>query len=198
MRTVLIALVVVVCGMQAFLWLHRPAVPAMARGAGDAAVPESAPAFSLHQAADGATLSLDDMLAKGPVLVVFYKAECPTTVRALPLYEFFQNWYAAKGNLQVVGVAQNDVGRIQAFSRAMGVTFPQVEDPPPYAVSRSYGIQHTPTLVLVGQDHRTLGVVQGWNRERLNALSQQIASLTGAEYKAASTLDDHMPAFQPG
>jgi len=159
-------------------------------------VPAQAPDFTLPLAAGG-DVQLKALLAKGPVLLCFFKTECQTSQKAVPKYEAFQSQYAGKG-LQVLGIVQNPPEHAAYFARQNNMSVPMAVDPAPYAVSGSYGILNTPTLVLVGADGKTLKVVPSWNRSALNDLARDIAKLTGAEYRDVSTAQDGMPDMLPG
>lgn len=159
------------------------------------AVPAQAPDFTLSLAGGG-DVQLKALLSKGPVLLCFFKTECQTSQQAVPKYEALQARFAPK--LQMLGIAQNGAEQAAYFWQSNKLSFPLAVEGHPYAVSGSYGILNTPTLVLVGADGKTLKAVPSWNRSALNDLAREIATLTGAEQGDVSTAQDGMPDTLPG
>ena len=70
-----------------------------------------APEFEL-KTLDGRKFSLSEELAKGPVMLVFFKVSCPTCQYALPYLERLYKAYKNKG-VTLVGVSQNDANGIR-------------------------------------------------------------------------------------
>ena len=87
-----------------------------------------APEFEL-KTLDGKPFSLNDELARGSVVLVFFKVSCPTCQYALPFYERLHKAYRGKG-ISLVGVSQNDAKDTAAFNTEFGVTFPALLDDP--------------------------------------------------------------------
>lgn len=155
-----------------------------------------APDFTLH-AADGSVTTLSRASAAGPVLLAFYKTECPTCALAFPFVERIHEAYAARG-LQVLGIAQNDAESAAAYAQERGATFPQVSDEPLYLTSGAYGIDFTPTLVLVDGNRKVRAAVEAWQREGYNALCRRIADMLGADFQPISAEGDGAPPMRPG
>ena len=65
-------------------------------------VGRAAPDFQL-KTLDGQSFSLQDALARGPVMLLFFKVSCPTCQYALPFYERLFQAYKGR-NLTVAGV----------------------------------------------------------------------------------------------
>ncbi|NDD27313.1 MAG: hypothetical protein EB084_03495 [Proteobacteria bacterium] len=161
-------------------------------------VPAEAPGFTLSLTSGG-QVTLDALRAKGPVLLCFFKIECPTSREVVPRYETFEKQYAKAGKpLQMLGIAQNETFQIEQFARESKLTFPIAVDTPGCEISAKYGILNTPTLVLIAPDGKTLTAIPSWTRSKVNALSEQIAAMTGAPYLAISTADDGLQEWRPG
>src|SRR5581483_7856803 len=110
----------------------------------------TAPDFVLP-ATDGPEFSLSEALARGPVLVAFFKVSCPICQYAFPFVERLYKTYGTKG-LTIVGVSQNNKKDTAAFIREYGLTFPiLLDDTSKYPVSNSYGLTNVPTLFWVAQ-----------------------------------------------
>ena len=85
-----------------------------------------APDFEL-KTLDGKQFSLSDELARGPVVLVFFKVSCPTCQYAFPFFERLHKAYGHKG-VTLVGISQNDAKDTAAFNKEFGITFPVLLD----------------------------------------------------------------------
>ncbi|MGA2746732.1 MAG: TlpA disulfide reductase family protein, partial [Candidatus Sulfotelmatobacter sp.] len=65
-----------------------------------------APEFEL-KSLDGKRFSLGEELARGPVVLAFFKVSCPTCQYALPFFERLHKAYADKG-VSLLGISQNN------------------------------------------------------------------------------------------
>src|SRR5215471_14921269 len=93
-----------------------------------------APEFEL-KTLEGKKFSLADELARGPVVLAFFKVSCPTCQYAFPFLERLHKAYGSK-NVALVGISQDDARDTAAFLKEFGVTFPVViDDPSRYVVS---------------------------------------------------------------
>jgi peroxiredoxin len=129
-----------------------------------------------------------------PMVLFFYKSTCPVCQMAAPLIQTLESAYPGR----IVGVGQDDPETLAAFSREHSMTFRSVPDDAPYVLSNPYGISVVPTTFLVGGDGHIVDVVESWDRERLNAISGQIADLTASAFVPVSEPGDGLPPFRPG
>lgn len=129
----------------------------------------------------------------GVKAVYVYKVTCPVCQLSAPPTQRFEEAYPGS----IVGVGQDPLERLDAFSTEFGVTFPSVTDAPPYEVSDAYGIRTVPTLFLV-EDGVVTDTVESWDRKGYNRVSARLAELTGREYAEISHESDGLPAFRPG
>jgi peroxiredoxin len=141
-----------------------------------------APEFHLERL-DGGRTTLADLLASGPVLLVFYKITCPICQLTLPFLERLHKSGAAR----VFGVSQNDSGDTRDFARHFGLSFPMLLDleEEDFFASNAYEISSVPTMYFVGQDGKITHTIEGWLKtemERLGALRP----------------DDNVPAWKAG
>ena len=104
-----------------------------------------APDFTLP-GLDGEQGSLKEMLAKGPVVLAFFKVSCPTCQYTFPFLDRLKD-----GKAQVVGVSQDNQKATEAFNREYGVMFPVLLDAAAddYPVSNAYQLTHVPSMVWV-------------------------------------------------
>ena len=88
---------------------------------------------------DGKRFSLSDELARGPVVLVFFKVSCPTCQYALPFFERLYKAYGQKG-VTLAAVSQNNAKDTAAFVKEFGITFPVLlDDTQKYPASNAYG-----------------------------------------------------------
>lgn len=133
-------------------------------------------------------------LGEAPTALLFYKVTCPTCQMAAPATERFETAYPGR----IVGIGQDPEEKLSAFARQYGVSYPTVEDLPPYPASTAYGVRVVPTVFLIGRDGAILDVVESWDREGFNRVSRRLAELTGADYLPISEEGDGLPTLRPG
>jgi len=123
----------------------------------------------------GTPRRLSEFLAKGPVVLVFFKASCPVCQYAAPFLErVFQANRAA--NVTVLGISQDKARDTKDFMREYGVTFPvALDDPAKYAVSNAYGLTNVPTIFYVAPSGEIEVSCVGWSRADVEAINQKLA-----------------------
>src|SRR5579864_2749541 len=134
-----------------------------------------APDFSL-KTLDGKRLSLADELARGPVVLAFFKVSCPTCQYAFPFYERLHKAYGHRG-VRLVGISQNDASETAAFNKDFGITFPVLLDRRSYPVSNAYGLTNVPTIFWVAQDGEIEVSSVGWVKADFLELNRKMAEL---------------------
>lgn len=136
-------------------------------------VPEGsrAPDFRLPRL-DGGEANLVELLANGPILLVFFKVTCPVCQLTLPFLERLHDPVA----MPVYGVSQNCEEDTREFNRYFGVTFPTLLDreEDEFPVSNAYGISSVPTLFLIERDGTIARVVEGWQKKQMEWLGGRI------------------------
>ena len=138
---------------------------------------------------DGKHFSLAAELARGPVVLAFFKVSCPTCQYALPFFERLYKAYGGKG-VTLVGVSQNDAKDTAAFVKEFGVTFPVLlEDAHKYSVSNAYGLTNVPTIFWIAQDGEIEVSSVGWVKADFEAINRKMAE----RGKLAAA-----PVFKPG
>ncbi len=133
-----------------------------------------APDFTLPTV-QGGKVSLREALAKGPVVLVFFKVSCPVCQYAFPFLErVFQANHAA--NVTVLGISQDKAGDTKDFMREYGVTFPvALDDPAKYAVSNAYGLTNVPTIFYIAPGGEIDISCVGWSKADVEAINQKLA-----------------------
>jgi peroxiredoxin len=127
-----------------------------------------APAFSLPSVA-GDPVSLADLHARGPALLLFVSEECPTcllTLRRLaPLVSEL-----TQAGVSVAAVFEDPLEVAARVARRTGFDGVVLAEPSPYEVSRAYALDSLPTAVLVDRDGGQVGRVVGWDAAGLRTL----------------------------
>jgi peroxiredoxin len=142
-----------------------------------------APEFEL-KALDGKKFSLSEQLAKGPVVLVFFKVSCPTCQYAMPFLERLYKAYKDKG-VTLAGVSQNDAKETAAFCKDFGVTFPMLlDDTRTYPVSNAYGLTNVPTIFWIAEDGEVEVSSVGWLKADFELINRKMAE-TGKSAPAA-------------
>ncbi len=150
-----------------------------------------APDFTLASVAS-APVSLGELIARGPALLVFVSEECPTS--ALTLRRLAPVAPALlKAGVEVAAVFADPLEVAARTARRAGFPAAVLSEPPPYEVSSAYGLQTVPTAVLVDRGGAQLGRVVGWDAEGLQAL---LAEAVGGD--RAPSLGREPPLRKPG
>ncbi len=133
-----------------------------------------APDFTLPTV-QGGQVSLREALAKGPVVLVFFKKSCPVCQYALPLLErLFQANRAA--NVTVLGISQDDARDTKKFLREYGITIPiALDDPAHYPASNACGLTNVPTIFYIAPSGEIEISCVGWSKSDVEAINRKLA-----------------------
>jgi peroxiredoxin len=146
-----------------------------------------APDFTLT-GLDGRTHRLADAPGGGPVVLAFFKRDCPTSQFTFP---FIQKIFGGTGRNKswtIWGISQDNSAETRSFAEQYGITFDLLIDDYPYAVSSAYGLEFVPAIFIV-QPGGTISFSDfGFTKNSLN----QIA---GFEFLPQN---DGLPGFRPG
>jgi peroxiredoxin len=147
-----------------------------------------APSFRLKSLA-GDTTPLDQILAKGPALLAFYKISCPVCQLAFPYLERL----SAGTAFQIVAISQDDAESTRDFNQRFGVTFPTLLDQSKegFPASNAFGISAVPSLFLVEADGKISKTSTGFSKRDLEALGQRAGVQTFRP-------GDNVPEWKPG
>lgn len=104
---------------------------------------DAVPAFVLDEA-EGGTVALDDLLATGPVVLLFFRFEgCPACNAALHGYQRTLTAPLRRLGAHLVAVSPQAVDRLESIKRRQGLDFPVVSDPHT-ALIDAFGIGFAP------------------------------------------------------
>ncbi|HVN19373.1 MAG TPA: TlpA disulfide reductase family protein [Dongiaceae bacterium] len=133
-----------------------------------------APEFQL-KTVEGKKFSLAEELARGPVVLAFFKVSCPTCQYTFPFLQRLYKAYANKG-VTLVGVSQNDATETAAFAKDFGVTFPMLlDDTQTYRVSNAYGLTNVPSIFWIAQDGEVEVSSVGWVKADFELINRKMA-----------------------
>jgi peroxiredoxin len=137
---------------------------------------KKAPEFDL-QTLDNKSFSLAQELARGPVILAFFKVSCPTCQYAFPFLERLHKAYGKNG-VKLVGISQNNAKDTESFAKEWGVTFPMLlDDPRNYAVSNAYGLTNVPSVFWVAQDGEIEVSSVGWLKADFEQINRKMAEI---------------------
>jgi peroxiredoxin len=135
-----------------------------------------APDFELR-AMDGKRFVLIEELAKGPLVLAFFKVSCPTCQYAFPFLERLEQAYGHKG-VRIIGVSQNDPRDTAAFTKEFGVTFPVLlDDTRKYPASNAYGLTNVPTIFWIAKDSEIELSSVGWVKADFAEISRRMSEV---------------------
>jgi len=133
-----------------------------------------APEFEL-KTLDSKRFSLAESLAKGPVVLAFFKVSCPTCQYAFPFLQRLHHAYANHG-VALIGVSQNNPADTAAFVKEFGVTFPVLlDEKPEYPVSNAYGLTNVPTVFWIAQDGEIEVSSVAWVKADFQEINRKMA-----------------------
>jgi peroxiredoxin len=114
-------------------------------------------------------------LAKGPVVLAFFKVSCPTCQYAFPFLQRLHAAYAKNG-VGLVGVAQNKAADTAAFVKEFGITFPiLLDEQDTYPVSNAYGLTNVPTVFWIAQDGEIEVSSVAWVKADFQEINRKMA-----------------------
>ncbi|MEK7409545.1 MAG: TlpA disulfide reductase family protein [Acidobacteriota bacterium] len=148
-----------------------------------------APDFQLRDL-DGQPRPLQELLARGPAVLAFFKITCPVCQYTFP---FLERLHQAGSAVQFVGVSQDSVRDTREFNRDCGVTFPTLLDEAAqgYPASNGFGISVVPSLILVEPDGKIAWTSDGFSRDDLEALGRRVGA-------SPFQHGERIPDFKPG
>ena len=155
-----------------------------------------APDFSL-KGTDGRTYALAGALARGPLLLAFFKTTCGTCDLAFPYINRFPEAYPAD-SWSLWAIAQDPPEAAGSYAASHRMTYPVLPDVDGYPVSRAYDPPATPTLFLIDREGQVVGESSGFSKEDMNSLSTALAERLGAEPAVIAPAGDGNPDFKPG
>ncbi|HXW15775.1 MAG TPA: TlpA disulfide reductase family protein [Terriglobia bacterium] len=156
----------------------------------------TAPQFKLATTTGG-RCSLSEAIARGPVLLAFFKVSCPTCQFTLPFLERLHEQLGAEG-VQTWGIVQDKAQDGARFAATFGLTFPILIDDSPYKVSRAYGLTHVPSIFLVKPGGSIEISSEGFCKADLLAVQSTLAKMVSSTPPALFLPTERIPEYKPG
>ena len=157
---------------------------------------KSAPNWELNST-DGKQYSLKDSLATGPVVLAFFKVECPICQFTFPFLQRLYQQLQAKG-VQIWGISQDDQRATQRFAKEYSLTFPMLIDDYPYETSRSHQLEYVPSIFLIGPDDKISIASEGFCKEDLLAIQKALARPHAVVPPELFQPRERIPEYRPG
>ena len=157
-----------------------------------------APQFSL-KTTNGKTVSLQDLLQRGPVVLAFFKVSCPVCQYAFPFYERLALAHK-KSDATFLGICQNEPAEAKAFAKEYGVTFPIAIDDAAnhYEVSNAYGLTNVPTLFYIAPDGEIEVSSVGWLKAEVDEVNSKLSALRNQVASPLWRKGESVPDFRAG
>jgi peroxiredoxin len=148
--------------------------------------------------AEGDQHSIQEALAKGPVLLGIYKSSCAASKAMLPMLQRIQQMHAADG-LATFGVAQDSPNITRSFARRYGLDIPLLVEGSEYPISVGFGIRATPTVYLLRRDGSIAYATMGFLRDQIEEIEEAVANELGAPpHRIIDPDESEIPLFVPG
>lgn len=148
---------------------------------------------------DGREFSLTQARKRGPVVVAFFKVNCPVCQFAFPYLERLYKAYGKSEKFTFVGVSQNDARDTEHFNRQFGVTFPVLLDETcKYPSSNAYGLTNVPSIFMISQEGEIEFSIVGWSRNDMEDLNQTLAEISGSKATHLFHPGEQVPDYKPG
>jgi peroxiredoxin len=148
-------------------------------------------------ATDGKKYSLKAGLAKGSVLLAFFKVACPICQYTFPFLERIYRQLKFKG-VQLWGISQDDPLATRQFSKEYGVTFPLLLDDNPYEISSHYRLEQVPSIFLIGADGKINIASEGFCKADLLAIQEALAQQHAVVPPQLFQPHERIPEYRPG
>ncbi len=154
-----------------------------------------APALELQQT-DGRQFTLGAALGGGPVVLAFFRTDCPICQFSFPFLERIRRRYG-HGQSLLLGISQNDLKTTRRFAQEYDLGMPLALDAVG-AVSRAWGVTIVPTLFSIGRDGNIARSIVGFVRDDYEALNRDFAEASSAAPTPLFTSEEAIPALRPG
>jgi peroxiredoxin len=155
-----------------------------------------APLFTLA-GTDGQNWSLEETLARGPVVAAFFKVSCPVCQFTFPFLERIWKTYG-NGAFTILAVSQDDPRDTKDFCKDFGITFPAAVDAKGYPASNDYGLTNVPSIFLIGSDGKVQVSCVGFSRADLERIAAEMARQAGKPAAPLFRSCEVVPDYKPG
>jgi peroxiredoxin len=139
---------------------------------------------------------LSEQLEESPVLLIFFKHDCPTCEFTLP---YLERIYSRYGDSKAVtwAVAQDSEKEAAEFADKYGLSYKVLVDRSPYEVSRKFDFNIVLAVILLDRDGSEILRFIGFQKAELEKLNYILAGLDNGT-KPLFTASEDVPAVKPG
>lgn len=155
----------------------------------------AAPELELKQS-DGRVFRLREALGRGPVMLAFFRTDCPICQYSFPFLERIRRRYGQHESL-LLGVSQSELAETRRFAQQYDLGMPMALDDGG-AASRAWGLSIVPMVFSIGRDGRIGRTITGFVRDEYEALNREYAEANAAEATPLFTDADQVPVLRPG
>lgn len=155
----------------------------------------AAPDFSLSELS-GRAVRLQEALQEGPVVLAFFRHNCPASQLALPFVERLHQAYGPEARF--FGISQDSEEDTARFCKEFGIRFPVLLDAPEFVATRSYRVSIVPSIVLLEPQGRVVYSFESFQRRAFERLSEELAALLKRPPIAVFQPGDNVPEVRPG
>ena len=154
------------------------------------------PDFTLKNTSGG-PVRLSEYQKGAPVVLAFFKHECPTCQLAMPFIDRLHR-KSRDGKVRFLGVAQDAKEDAVAFAKQHALMMPFVLEDTPYAVADGYALTNVPTVFLLDAERRIQFVQVGFSKYAYQDLADRLAALSGREPELLFDTLSSVPELKPG
>lgn len=154
------------------------------------------PDFALRNSSGG-TVRLSEFQKGRPLLLAFFKHDCPTCQLGMPFADRIYRRHRG-GAIAFLGVAEDAKEDAAAFAKERAIMMPFVLEEAPYATSEAFGLTNVPTLLLLDADRKVLDVQVGFSKRGYQALADRVAALAGKPTEPLYPSMVPIPESKPG
>lgn len=140
-------------------------------------VGKTAPSFSAT-GTDGKTYSLNNVEAKSPMILVFWKNPCPSNPPASKLINSIVDAY--KGKVNFVGIVNSDGDRAKTFQKRFGPNYTFLQDGDK-SIIKDYKIVESIQFIVIGKDKKVQSIIGGYSKDAMAKLNTAMAKAAGAK-----------------
>jgi peroxiredoxin len=156
----------------------------------------AAPAFTLHDT-HGKKISLSEALAKGPVVVAFFKVSCPVCQFTFPFLERIHKAHAGDA-VNFFGISQDDAADTKDFHAEYSITFESLVDDDGYPVSNAYGLTNVPTVFLIAPEGKVKVSCMGFSKADFETIAKELAATFKKKPATVFLPGEAVPDYKPG
>ncbi|HLY98974.1 MAG TPA: TlpA disulfide reductase family protein [Candidatus Angelobacter sp.] len=148
---------------------------------------------------NGQGFSLMEARMLGPVVLAFFKVDCPVCQLTFPYLERMYKSYSASGACTMVGISQDNAADTAAFIQRCGITFPVALDPgDKYPASSAYGLTNVPSIFMISDECEIDESIVSWSKSDMERLNRTLAESSGMPPAEIFPASEDVPDFKLG